>query len=89
MTWFNQVKKEEGVSCAWTDAAAHSKKDSENVAAPNTLNILTIIASPYSTAFWAVSERSHVAIFLSRGKIKALIATKKNSGSTLLSSKRF
>ena len=40
MTWCNQVKKEEGVSCAWTDAAVHSKKDSENVAAPNTLNIL-------------------------------------------------
>ena len=45
MTWCNQTKKEEGASCAWTDAAAHSKKDRENVAAPNVLN-LTTIASP-------------------------------------------
>ena len=35
---FNQVKKEEGASCAWTNAAAHNKKDKDNVAALNTLN---------------------------------------------------
>lgn len=37
--WCNQVKKDEGASCAWTDAAAHSNKDRENVAALNTLNV--------------------------------------------------
>ncbi len=30
----NQVKKEEGTSCAWTDAAAHNNKDRDNVAGP-------------------------------------------------------
>jgi hypothetical protein len=33
----NQVKKDEGASCAWTDAAEHRKKDRQ-IAAPNTLN---------------------------------------------------
>jgi hypothetical protein len=39
------VRKEDGARGdvrAWTDAAANSRKDRENVAAPNTLN-LTII----------------------------------------------
>jgi hypothetical protein len=35
--WCNQSKKDEGGSCAWTDA--HSNKDSDNVAAPNILNL--------------------------------------------------
>jgi len=34
---FSQIKKEEGPSCAWTDAAAHSKQSSDNVAARNIL----------------------------------------------------
>jgi hypothetical protein len=34
----NQVKKDEGASCARTEAAVHSKKDRDNVAAPDTLS---------------------------------------------------
>jgi hypothetical protein len=35
--WCNQSKKDEGASCAWTDAS-HSNKDRDNVA--NTLNFI-------------------------------------------------
>ena len=34
----NQIKKDEGASCARTEAAVHSKKDRNNGAAPDTLN---------------------------------------------------
>jgi hypothetical protein len=36
--WFNQVKKEEGGSFAWTDAAAHNRQGRDNAAAGNILN---------------------------------------------------
>ena len=35
--WCNQSKKDEGASCAWTDAS-HSNRDKDNVA--NTLNFI-------------------------------------------------
>jgi hypothetical protein len=38
VTWFSQVKKEEGASSAWTEAAAHNKQGSDNAAARNILN---------------------------------------------------
>jgi hypothetical protein len=39
--WCNQSKKDEGASCAWTDAL-HSNKDRDNVA--NTLNFIKRLA---------------------------------------------
>ncbi len=37
--WFRQVKKEEGGSFAWADAAAHNRQGRDNAAAGNILNL--------------------------------------------------
>jgi hypothetical protein len=51
----NQVKKEEGASCACTNASAHNNKDRDNVAAPNTFNFTRMPLAEHATT--AVSPR--------------------------------